>query len=60
MSKKKERKFLTLPMTEAEFELVNQLVVEVTKAKNKPTARLEVVRDALNLAAKEYTGQPIF
>jgi hypothetical protein len=57
---KKERKFLTLPVTPDEFEKMNRLVVEVTKAKNVPTERTDVMRAAINLKALQVMGIEIF
>lgn len=58
--KKKERKYLTLPVTPDEFEKMNLLVVEVTKAKNAPIERTDVMRAALNLKSMQVMGQEIF
>lgn len=60
MEQAKKRKFVTLPMDEAEFEALQCLVVKETVAKNTPTTRAEIMRDALNLKAVQITGRKIF
>jgi hypothetical protein len=60
MEKKDKRKFFTLAVTEQEFKQVNDLIVEVVKAENKPVDRAEVIRKGLDAVSVEYTGKPIF
>lgn len=60
MEQNKKREIISLRMSEAEYEQVNALLVELTSTKKVPMTRADLLRDALNMKAAEVMGKRIF
>lgn len=60
MEQNKKREIISLRMSEAEYEQINALLVQMTTAKRMPMTRADLMREALNLKAVQVTGREIF
>ena len=58
--KKQERKFLGLPVTPDEFDMIDALLVAEVRTKNVPVTKADLFRDALNTKAMQLIGKRIF
>ena len=57
---KKQRKFLAVPVSDTEMELVERLIVEIAKRDERVFSRADLIRKGLNHISEQAGGQKSF
>lgn len=57
---KDKRRFVSLPVSQEEYQALVALVVAETASKKAPVTKAELMREALNMKSEEVTGKRIF